>query len=114
MRLATICFRQVAERMQAAIRSVDTVSRVGGDEFVVLLGEIETAEDAARVAEKIIYHAVPTYHIEEHELSLTASIGICIYPDNGSDPASSFATPTLPCIPPRSRGATVTSSILKT
>ena len=78
--------QDVAERMQAAIRSVDTVSRVGGDEFVVLLGEIETAEDAARVAEKIIFTLSRPYHIEEHELSLTASIGICIYPDNGSDP----------------------------
>jgi predicted signal transduction protein with EAL and GGDEF domain len=78
--------QQVAERMQAAIRSVDTVSRVGGDEFVVLLGEIETAEDAARVAEKLIFTLSRPYHIEEHELSLTASIGICIYPDNGSEP----------------------------
>ncbi len=78
--------QEVAERMQAAIRSVDTVSRVGGDEFVVLLGEIETAEDAARVAEKLIFTLSRPYHIEEHELSLTASIGICIYPDNGSEP----------------------------
>ena len=78
--------QDVAERMQVAIRSVDTVSRVGGDEFVVLLGEIETAEDAARVAEKIIFTLSRPYHIEEHELSVTASIGICIYPDNGSDP----------------------------
>jgi diguanylate cyclase (GGDEF)-like protein/PAS domain S-box-containing protein len=76
----------VAERMQAAIRSVDTVSRVGGDEFVVLLGEIDTAEDAARVAEKLIFTLSQPYHIEEHELSLTASVGICIYPDNGTEP----------------------------
>jgi diguanylate cyclase (GGDEF)-like protein/PAS domain S-box-containing protein len=76
----------VAERMQAAIRSVDTVSRVGGDEFVVLLGEIDTSEDAARVAEKLIFTLSRPYHIEEHELSLSASIGICVYPDNGSEP----------------------------
>lgn len=76
----------VAKRMQAAIRSVDTVSRVGGDEFVGLLGEIDTAEDAARVAEKLIFTLSEPYHIEEHELSLTASVGICIYPDNGAEP----------------------------
>jgi diguanylate cyclase (GGDEF)-like protein/PAS domain S-box-containing protein len=76
----------VAKRMQATIRSVDTVSRVGGDEFVVLLGEIDTAEDAARVAEKLIFTLSEPYHIEEHELSLTASVGICIYPDNGAEP----------------------------
>ena len=76
----------VAERMQDSVRSVDTVSRVGGDEFVVLLSEIETAEDAARVAEKLIYTLSQPYDIEEHELLLTASIGICIYPDNGTEP----------------------------
>ena len=55
----------VAERMQASMRSVDTVSRVGGDEFVVLLSEIETAEDAARVAEKLIRGLSQPYAIEE-------------------------------------------------
>lgn len=78
----------VAERMQAAIRSVDTVSRVGGDEFVVLLSDIESAEDAARVAEKLIFTLSQPYHIEGHELSLTASVGICIYPDNGTEPST--------------------------
>ncbi|SEA54489.1 EAL domain-containing protein [Nitrosospira multiformis] len=76
----------VAERMQTSIRSVDTVSRVGGDEFVVLLNEIETAEDAARVAQKIIDGLSQPYQIEKHELLLTGSIGICIYPDNGKEP----------------------------
>ncbi len=75
----------VAERMKDSVRSVDTVSRVGGDEFVVLLSEIETSEDAARVAEKLINALSQQYKIEEHELLLTASIGICIYPDNGTE-----------------------------
>jgi diguanylate cyclase (GGDEF)-like protein/PAS domain S-box-containing protein len=75
----------VAERMQDAVRSVDTVSRVGGDEFVVLLSEIETSEAAARVAEKLINTLSQPFEIEEHELSVTASVGICIYPDNGTD-----------------------------
>ena len=77
----------VAQRMQDSVRSVDTVSRVGGDEFVVLLSEIETAEDSARVAEKLITELSQPYKIEEHELALTASIGICIYPDNGVEPS---------------------------
>ncbi|BCT68328.1 hypothetical protein NNRS527_01925 [Nitrosospira sp. NRS527] len=77
--------KAVAERMQASVRSVDTVSRVGGDEFVVLLSEIETAEDAARVAQKLIFGLSRPYLIEAHELLLTASIGICIYPDNGKE-----------------------------
>lgn len=77
--------KTVAERMLASVRSVDTVSRVGGDEFVVLLSEIETAEDAARVAQKLISGLSQPYLIEAHELLLTASIGICIYPDNGEE-----------------------------
>ena len=79
--------KTVAERMQASVRSVDTVSRVGGDEFVVLLSEIETAEDAARVAQKIIDGLSQPYQIEKHELLLTGSVGICIYPDNGTEPS---------------------------
>ncbi|MEO5655453.1 MAG: EAL domain-containing protein [Nitrosospira sp.] len=77
--------KTVAERMLASVRGVDTVSRVGGDEFVVLLSEIETAEDAARVAGKLIFGLSRPYLIEAHELLLTASIGICIYPDNGKE-----------------------------
>lgn len=78
--------KAVAERMLVSVRSVDTVSRVGGDEFVVLLGEIETTEDAARVAEKLISALSQAYEIEGHELLVTASVGICIYPDNGTQP----------------------------
>ena len=73
----------VAERMQASVRSADTISRVGGDEFVILLSEIETTDDAARVAEKLIRGLSQPYAIEGHELLITASIGICIYPENG-------------------------------
>jgi diguanylate cyclase (GGDEF)-like protein/PAS domain S-box-containing protein len=79
--------KAVAVRMQASVRVVDTVSRVGGDEFVVLLSEVDIPDDAARVAEKLISGLSQPYRIDEHELLLTASIGICIYPDNGSQPS---------------------------
>jgi diguanylate cyclase (GGDEF)-like protein/PAS domain S-box-containing protein len=79
--------KAVAMRMQGSVRVVDTVSRVGGDEFVVLLSEIELPDDAARVAEKLIFGLSQPYRIDEHELLLTASIGICIYPDNGTQPS---------------------------
>jgi diguanylate cyclase (GGDEF)-like protein/PAS domain S-box-containing protein len=78
--------KAAAQRMRTSVRSVDTVSRVGGDEFVVLLSEIETTEDAARVADKLIMGLSQPYGIEGHELQVTASIGICIYPDNGTQP----------------------------
>jgi diguanylate cyclase (GGDEF)-like protein/PAS domain S-box-containing protein len=77
--------KAVAERMQGSVRHTDTVSRLGGDEFVVLLNQVKTAEDAARVAGKLIAVLSKPYTIEEHELRLSASIGIGIYPDHGSE-----------------------------
>ena len=74
-----------AERMQSTIRHIDTISRLGGDEFIVLLSQIAAAEDAARVAEKLIAAVSQPYRIEEHELLLTASVGISIYPDSGTE-----------------------------
>lgn len=80
--------KAVAKRMQSTVRHTDTISRVGGDEFIIFLSQIEAAEDAARVAEKLIAAASQPYKIEEHELMLTASIGISIYPDNGKEATS--------------------------
>jgi diguanylate cyclase (GGDEF)-like protein/PAS domain S-box-containing protein len=80
--------KTAAERMQSIVRGTDTVSRVGGDEFIVLLSHIQTAADAARTAEKLIAAVSQPYLIEQHELMLTASIGISIYPDSGKDASS--------------------------
>ncbi|PTR17221.1 PAS domain S-box-containing protein/diguanylate cyclase (GGDEF)-like protein [Nitrosospira sp. Nsp2] len=75
----------VAERLQSSVRQIDTISRVGGDEFIVLLGQIDSPEDAARVARKIITALSQPHEIEEHELLVSASIGISIYPDSAKD-----------------------------
>ena len=80
--------KTVAERMRSTVRETDTVSRLGGDEFVILLSRIHVASDAARVAEKIIAALSQPYHIGQHELLLTASVGISIYPDSGKDASS--------------------------
>ena len=80
--------KTVAERMQSKVRETDTVSRLGGDEFVVLLNQVHAASGATRVAENIIAALSQPYHIEQHELMLTASIGISIYPDSGKDASS--------------------------
>lgn len=61
---------------------------MGGDEFVILLSRIHATSDAARVAEKIIAVLSQPYHIGQHELLLTASVGISIYPDSGKDASS--------------------------
>ena len=77
--------QSVAQRLRACVRGADTVSRQGGDEFVVLLSEIEHAEDAGRSAEKILLALAAPHDIGERQLHVTASIGISIYPDDGPD-----------------------------
>jgi diguanylate cyclase (GGDEF)-like protein/PAS domain S-box-containing protein len=75
----------VAQRLSACVRASDTVSRQGGDEFVVLLSEIAHERDAVVTAEKILFSLSQPYRIDDHELHLTASIGIVTYPDDGAD-----------------------------
>jgi diguanylate cyclase (GGDEF)-like protein/PAS domain S-box-containing protein len=75
----------VAQRLLTCVRSSDTVSRQGGDEFVVLLSEIEHADDAAARAQKIIAALVAPHGVAHHQLHVTVSIGISIYPDDGPD-----------------------------
>jgi len=75
----------VAERLREAVRAVDIVSRLGGDEFVVILPEIQDADDATRVAQKIIAALAPPVTVEGNLLHATPSIGISIFPDHGSE-----------------------------
>jgi diguanylate cyclase (GGDEF)-like protein/PAS domain S-box-containing protein len=78
----------VAERMQSSVREADTISRVGGDEFIILLSQIDSLEDAAGVARKIIAALSQPHRIEGHELMVSASVGISIYPDSAKDASS--------------------------
>jgi diguanylate cyclase (GGDEF)-like protein/PAS domain S-box-containing protein len=80
--------RAVALRITPCVRSSDTVSRQGGDEFIVLLSEISHAEDAALIADKIRLAVLEPYTIANHLLHLTASIGVSVYPEDGADPES--------------------------
>src|SRR6267154_2886600 len=75
----------VAGRLVASVRASDTVSRQGGDEFVILLSSIAHAEDAALSAYKILAALGMPHHVEEHDLQITVSMGIGIYPEDGSD-----------------------------
>lgn len=75
----------IAGRLSECIRNTDTVSRQGGDEFVVLLSEIEKPKDAARIAEKILAALAKPYLIDNHSLRITTSIGISLYRDDGTD-----------------------------
>jgi diguanylate cyclase (GGDEF)-like protein/PAS domain S-box-containing protein len=77
--------KEVAQRVRAAVRASDTVARLGGDEFVVVLHDIEDANDAGRVAEKIVAAFVPPVRIGKHELRASTSIGIGLYPEDGDE-----------------------------
>ena len=77
--------QSAARRLEACVRHSDTVSRHGGDEFVVLLSEVEAAQDAARAAEKLIKAMAEPHLIGDHRLNVTLSIGISLYPDDGDD-----------------------------
>jgi diguanylate cyclase (GGDEF)-like protein/PAS domain S-box-containing protein len=77
--------RSVAGRLVAGMRDSDTVSRQGGDEFVVLLPEVAHLDDVEVMARRILADVAATHHIGEHEIHVTASIGISVYPAAGLD-----------------------------
>jgi diguanylate cyclase (GGDEF)-like protein/PAS domain S-box-containing protein len=75
----------IATRLLACVRVSDTVSRQGGDEFLVLLPDIERPQDAAYFAAKMLTALALPHHIDAQELHVTISIGIGLYPDDGQD-----------------------------
>jgi diguanylate cyclase (GGDEF)-like protein/PAS domain S-box-containing protein len=77
--------RAVADRLRDCVRSSDTVSRQGGDEFVVLLPQIADPQHAEMIARKILVAMRAPFLVEGHTLHFTSSIGIAIYPDDGMD-----------------------------
>ncbi len=78
-----LLLQSVAKRLVAAVRGSDTVSRRGGDEFIILLSELENAEDATICAEKIVKALAAPHLIGDQGVSLTVSIGSAIYPHDG-------------------------------
>ena len=78
--------QSVANILVSCVRASDTVCRQGGDEFVILLGEMERSQDAAHIAEKILTAFASPQLIGGHELHVTLSIGVSIYPDDNINP----------------------------
>jgi diguanylate cyclase (GGDEF)-like protein len=78
--------RQVAQRLTAAVRGEDVVARLGGDEFLIVAGGLSHGDEAAAVAEKVIAAFTEPFTVDERELTTSPSIGIAIYPDDGTEP----------------------------
>ncbi len=77
--------QSIAKRLVKCVRATDTVSRQGGDEFVVLLSEMAQSEDAAITARRLLQAVAEAHSIDQHDLHVTASIGVSVYPDDGLD-----------------------------
>ena len=80
-----LLLREIAERARSCVREIDTVARLSGDEFVVVLPELHEALDAAAVAGKILTALGEVYRIDGHSVSITQTLGISIYPQDGPD-----------------------------
>jgi diguanylate cyclase (GGDEF)-like protein/PAS domain S-box-containing protein len=80
--------QSVAKRLVGCVRGSDTVSRQGGDEFVVLLSEVEHSEEPAIIATRMLAAVSEARFIDQHELHVTTSIGVAVHPDDGLDPAT--------------------------
>ncbi|MEN9866338.1 MAG: hypothetical protein RL748_1928 [Pseudomonadota bacterium] len=77
--------QEVSVRLSHAVKANDTVSRLGGDEFVVLSANLSSSQDAAGIAQRIIDALAEPFRIEQRQLHITPSIGICICPHDGVD-----------------------------
>src|SRR6476661_2418390 len=81
-----LLLKTVASRLKKCLRGSDTISRLGGDEFTVILPAIPGREEAAKVAKKICDAIMQPFILEEHTVSVTTSIGISLYPLDGQEP----------------------------
>jgi diguanylate cyclase (GGDEF)-like protein len=75
--------KQIAVRLAGCVRDSDTISRLGGDEFLLVLPALHSGDDTVSVLVKLLEHLREPVHVEGHELSTSVSIGVAIYPDDG-------------------------------
>lgn len=78
--------KEAAERLSRCVRGGDTLARMGGDEFVVIIPELKDPRDAQKVAEKILYQFSTPFVIFGRDYFVTTSVGIALYPDDGTNP----------------------------
>ena len=89
--MGDLLLQSVADRLRACLRESDTVSRRGGDEFTVILGDVHGPDDAAHVAKDIVQRMDEPFHIQGVTLHIGASVGICLFPGEAHDMSSLLA-----------------------
>jgi diguanylate cyclase (GGDEF)-like protein/PAS domain S-box-containing protein len=77
--------QQVGKQLTACVRKADTVSRLGGDEFVIILDDLASTDAAAQIATKVLETLSRPFNLHGHDVYVTASAGISLYPDDGED-----------------------------
>jgi diguanylate cyclase (GGDEF)-like protein len=77
--------RLVAARLKKTLRETDTVARIGGDEFIILLLSVNGRREVSSLADKILKSLIVPFELRDHELFITTSLGICMYPDDGQN-----------------------------
>lgn len=82
-RIGDLLLEEVSRRLEQETRADDTLARLGGDEFIVFLQNIQSADNAIRVARKHLHNLQNAYQLEEKQLFISASIGIALYPEHG-------------------------------
>jgi diguanylate cyclase (GGDEF)-like protein len=92
-----LLLKKVAERLEGSVRETDTVARIGGDEFSIILEGLTEAQDAALVARKIIDKLVQPFVLDGHEVFVTTSIGIAVYPSSNGDSLLTDADSAMYC-----------------
>ncbi len=96
--------QSVSLRLLAAVRSFDTVSRRGGDEFVILLSEVGSREDARVCAEKLLESVNAPHWLDGHEVRTNCSIGVSLYPEDGEDAETLIGHADMAMYHAKSRG----------
>jgi diguanylate cyclase (GGDEF)-like protein/PAS domain S-box-containing protein len=79
-----LVLKSTADRIRAEIREIDTVARIGGDEFLVILSQISKLADTQQIAKNIIDQISQVINVNQHQITVGASVGIAIYPDDGT------------------------------
>ncbi|MBC8012815.1 MAG: GGDEF domain-containing protein [Methyloceanibacter sp.] len=96
--------------MKESVREVDLVGRLGGDEFAIVAEDLEAPEDAMRLARRVCTALGEPYHVNGHEVTSSASIGIAIGPLDREAPDALSSTPTSRSTARRKTGATPSAS----